>query len=487
MAVLDGIVTVIGSATEVAVQPYTTFPWAMLLNGAMGGIGFYALRIILLTVCLKLILSPLDFFQRYKMRKNQLITMRLKPQMEKLEKAYGGNPRVLQQKQAELNKREGMSYLASCLPMIVTLVVFMWLWSALRTNAEYKQFSNYFLIYEKYDDAYVQSFGTYEEDGKEVSWYDENADRLSLSFGDKYTAAFDEAYVNAPAGEDAKETAYVSAYANAEVVADDEFGEAYFELFARSYADSFDDYVVTHTGSDTLREDAGEYAFLIASDKVAQSYCRIAAQTAAYDYFYSVGDYKDEGYSYDSFLWIRDIWSPDTPWSNSVAENKSDFVSRVGSYATDASRSGLSPELLEKAVGSYDVVMSRIISSGETGVNGYMVLPILAVALNIVSQIIMRKQQKKSGQDVQLGQNKGCMTAMVVIMPLLMAYFAFIYCAAFTLYMVLNSVMSLLINLVTSGISRRMIPVDTVITKDGGEFVERYGRPDPNKTDKTKK
>src|SRR5699024_7150887 len=100
MALLSGIATVVG---EIAIQPYTTFPWALLLNGAMDGIGFYALRIILLTVCLKLILSPLDFFQRYKMRKNQLITMRLKPQMESLEKAYGNNPKVLQQKQAELN------------------------------------------------------------------------------------------------------------------------------------------------------------------------------------------------------------------------------------------------------------------------------------------------------------------------------------------------------------------------------------------------
>ena len=118
----------------------------------------------------------------------------------------------------------------------------------------------------------------------------------------------------------------------------------------------------------------------------------------------------------------------------------------------------------------------------ETGVNGFMILPILAVALNIVSQIIMRKQQKKSGQDAQLGQNKGCMTAMVVIMPLLMAYFAFIYCAAFTLYMVLNSVMSLLINLVTTGITRKMIPISASVTKEGGEFVEKYGRPDPNKT-----
>ncbi len=484
MAVLDGIMTVIGSAAEAGVETYTTFPWAMLLNGAMGGIGFYALRIILLTVCLKLILSPLDFFQRYKMRKNQLITMRLKPQMEKLEKAYGNNPKVLQQKQAELNKREGMSYLASCLPMIVTLVVFMWLWSAMRTNAEYKQFYNYFQIYERYDAAYVQSFGAYGEEGSETSWYDAAADRLSLDFGDEYIDAFGTEYGTDGRGD--KETAYAVAYANAEVQASDEFSEAYFELFARSYADAYDEYVATYESGDTLYADAGEYARLIAAETVADSYCRIAAQTAAYDYFNGTpgSDYEKDGehYEYDSFIWIRDIWSPDTPWSSSVAESGSDFVSRVGTYATDASRSGLSPELLEKAVNSYDVVMAKILAGDETGVNGFMILPILAVALNIVSQIIMRKQQKKSGQDAQLGQNKGCMTAMVVIMPLLMAYFAFIYCAAFTLYMVLNSVMSLLINLVTTGITRKMIPISASVTKEGGEFVEKYGRPDPNKT-----
>ena len=132
MALLTGLTSVVGS---INVDVYNTFPWALILNSGMSGIAFYALRIILLTVCLKLILSPLDFFQRYKMRKNQLITIRLKPQMEKLEKTYGGNPKELQQKQAELNKREGMSYLASCLPMIVTLIVFIWLWNSLRTNA----------------------------------------------------------------------------------------------------------------------------------------------------------------------------------------------------------------------------------------------------------------------------------------------------------------------------------------------------------------
>ena len=71
------------------------------------------------------------------------------------------------------------------------------------------------------------------------------------------------------------------------------------------------------------------------------------------------------------------------------------------------------------------------------------------------------------------------MTAMVIVMPLLMAYFAFIYCAAFTLYMVVNSTMSLLINLVTSAITRRIVPTHSGGGHSGAS-VERQGRPDPN-------
>ena len=473
MALLSGIMAAVGGIAEIAVQPYTTFPWAMLLNGAMDGIGFYALRIILLTVCLKLILSPLDFFQRYKMRKNQLITMRLKPQMEKLEKAYGNNPKVLQQKQAELNKREGMSYLASCLPMIVTLVVFMWLWSAMRTNAEYKQFYNYAQIYERYDDAYVQAFGA-DENG--AAWYDDATAGLRADYGDEFVIAFDEAYAGeaAAGGADVKTSAYVAAISNASVTASAEFTTDYFAYYASMYADAFDNYVSGHDSADGgVYAEARTFARLSAADRVASGYCVSEAQSAAYDYFDGVGAYEGDGYAYDSFLWIRDIWSPDTPWSSSIAEDGSDFISRVGTYATDPSRSGLSEEMLEAMVGSYDTVMARILESDKTGVNGYMVLPILAVALNILSQLIMRRQQKKSGQDAQLGQNKGCMTAMVFLMPLLMAYFAFIYCAAFTLYMVVNSSMSLLINLVTSAITRKMIPM-------GGRGTEVHGRPDPH-------
>ncbi len=480
MALLSGITAAASILAEITVQPYTTFPWALILNGAMDGIGFYALRIILLTVCLKLILSPLDFFQRYKMRKNQLITMRLKPQMENLEKAYGNNPKVLQQKQAELNKREGMSYLASCLPMIVTLIVFMWLWSAMRTNAEYKQFDNYVQIYERYDSAYVQAFGS---DGDGYSWYDSATDRLRSDYGDEFETAFGAAYEEAYAADPstARAEAYDTAIADAAVTASAEFATDYFTLFATMYADSYDTYVSSGAGTDyaTLAGNASVVARLTASDRVSSDYCVGKAQREAADFFNGTGAYDGEGYAYDSFLWIRDIWSPDTPWSSSIAEDGNDFVSRVGTYATDASRSGISEEELVKMVSSYDTVMKLILEGDNVGVNGFLVLPVLAVALNIVSQIIMRRQQKKSGQDAQLGQNKGCMTAMVFVMPLLMAYFAFIYCAAFTLYMVVNSAMSLLINLVTTGITRKMIPADSAAGR-AGERIETQGRPDPN-------
>lgn len=481
MAVLGSVTTILGAVAATEITPFADFPWAMILNGAMSGIGFYALRIILLTVCLKLVLFPLDLFQRYKMRKNQLITMRIKPQIEKLEKAYGSNPRVLQQKQAELNKREGMSYLSSCLPMIVTLVVFMWLWWALQTTANYKQFDNYVRIYDVYADAYDQAVGD--------EWLDATTHRLTDAYGEDFRVAYDEAFVSAYDENAEDRSAAVSAAADAAFSAASavecaERETAYYTLYIETYstwfARGFED---TSAYSDT--EKAADLAAEAGSNSAAdvvEQYCQTVAQNDVYDFYFHEGRYAESGgYESDSFLWIKDIWSPDTPWSNSLAPTQAEFETAVGTYATDPSRSGLDEAELERIVGSYETVMARVIDEGEYGTNGFLVLPVLAVALNVVSQIIMRRQQKKSGQDMAAGQNAGCMKAMVFVMPVIMGYFALSYCSAFTLYMVTNSAMSLLINLVSSAISKKMIPIGGEKTGAAtAETVERYGRPDPN-------
>lgn len=479
MAVLSSVYGLAAVASD-GITVFADFPWALLLNVAMGGIGFYALRIIILTVCLKLILFPLDLFQRYKMRKNQLIMVRIKPQLEKLQQVYGNNPQVLQKKQAELNRREGMSYLSSCLPMIVTMIVFIWLWQSLLATAQYKQFDNYITVYNIYSSAYTEVLGDN---------YDASTDSLSANYAKDYRVEFDTAFSNnyeysSDWSETDKQAAIKNAVTSATVSAGEKYTDnnEYFALYVTTYADTFSDFFATIPLSYT-EEQAVSIASEAAANKAAESvvlYSRTAAQNDVYDYYYSLGKYADgNGYKSDSFLWIKDIWYADVPWANSLASTQADFESAIGSYGTDPAKSGLSDAELEKVVGLYSTVMARVISEGEYGTNGYLVLPILAVALNLTLQLIMRRQQKKSGQDLQAGQNSGCLKAMVFIMPFIMGFFALTYCAAFTLYMVTNSLMSLIINLVSTKISNKLVPISGAAVSKGST-VSRYGRPDPN-------
>ena len=118
--------------------------WSWLILNVFSFIGNYGWRIILFTVCLKLVLSPLDIFQRYQARKNQLITLKIRPQMEKLQKMYGDDQQLLAKKQMELNKKAGVKYFSSCLPAIVTLVVFITLlYYGLQPISQYQNFRQY--------------------------------------------------------------------------------------------------------------------------------------------------------------------------------------------------------------------------------------------------------------------------------------------------------------------------------------------------------
>lgn len=475
------------SFVSTTVNNYMTFPWAMLLNGAFAGIAYYGLRIILLTVCLKLLLSPLDLFQRYKMRKNQLISVRVKPQMEKLEKAYGSNPKVLQQKQAELNRREGMSYMSSCLPMIVTMVVFIWLWQSLLGTANFKQFENYARIYDIYEDAYVVAFDKY---------YDADNDTLAASYGENFRVEYGDAFLANYDADDIGGTAEKALAAAKPAIEQTAYADLYVATYSDWYVEAF------AKNADTAYADG--YGSKMATNIVI-SYCETIAQNDVFDYYEGIGEYADgNGYKHDSFLWVHDIWSPDVPWTNSLKKTNAEFKSAIGNYATDPKKSGIGQDKLDKMVDSYETVMARVINESTEGANGYLILPVLAVALNILMQIITRRQQKKSGQDQAAGQNAGCMKAMVFIMPIIMGIFALMYCAAFTLYMVTNSAMSLLINLVTTQISKKMVPIDGEKKIKAGKEdkesktdkdkkskvsdVERYGRPDPNsKKDSDKK
>lgn len=170
MAFLNSIVNFFSTATAIA--PSITAPgkmWHLLILNVFNFVADYGWRIVLFTVLLKLVLSPLDFFQRYKMHKNQKITERLKPTMEKIQKQYAGDQQAFSQKQMELNRKEGYSYFSSCLPMIVTLVVFITLWASMNTVAQYMTFKQYVEMYDEFETAYVQVVDENDQSSANVS------------------------------------------------------------------------------------------------------------------------------------------------------------------------------------------------------------------------------------------------------------------------------------------------------------------------------
>ncbi len=137
--------------------------WATLIK--IFDVGSYAWTIILFTIVLKLILTPLDFFQRYYTNKTARQQAKLRPQLEKLQKQYGNNQTLLYQKQNELYKRSGFSMKGSCIVMLVymvaTLVIFLTLFNSIQYIAGFKMKTQFDTLKETYYSSYNPNYNTY--------------------------------------------------------------------------------------------------------------------------------------------------------------------------------------------------------------------------------------------------------------------------------------------------------------------------------------
>ncbi len=107
-------------------------------------IGNFGWTVIVFTIALKLVLFPLDFWQKAVTRKNNKALKRMKPELDKLRKVHGSNQQVMQQKQMELYKKEGYSMLGSCLPSLITIVLFFLVFSGFNAAVRYE---NQMLVY----------------------------------------------------------------------------------------------------------------------------------------------------------------------------------------------------------------------------------------------------------------------------------------------------------------------------------------------------
>ena len=102
-----------------------------ILNGINSVIHNYGWSMVVFTILIKLILLPLD----YKSRKSMRRMTKLQPQIAKLQKKYANDKEKLNQKSAELYRREGINPMSGCLPMLVSMVILFIMFDAMRTVA----------------------------------------------------------------------------------------------------------------------------------------------------------------------------------------------------------------------------------------------------------------------------------------------------------------------------------------------------------------
>ena len=95
-----------------------------VIRSIIESVGSVGVGIILFSLILKAIVLPFDVYQRISMSKQNAKMKENKDKMEKLQKQYANDKAAYNQKLMEMYKENGISMFSSCLPAILSIVIF---------------------------------------------------------------------------------------------------------------------------------------------------------------------------------------------------------------------------------------------------------------------------------------------------------------------------------------------------------------------------
>ncbi len=105
--------------------------WGKCIDFFVELVGNYGWAIILLTIAIKLILSPIDIIQKRMNKKNADFQAIMQPELQKVQQQYPGDRNKLNQKQMELAKKHNFNMTGTCLTLFITLIVSLIVFSSL--------------------------------------------------------------------------------------------------------------------------------------------------------------------------------------------------------------------------------------------------------------------------------------------------------------------------------------------------------------------
>ena len=368
---------------------WTMDMWSPIIN-LFDFIPNYGFMIIVFTIVLKLILSPLDIWQRKVSRDSMRKQQKMQPELQKLKKQYQNNPQALNQKTMQLYKKEGYNVVGSCLSMLINLIltafIFITLFTGLVGISQEKIYNQYTQLETVYQQTLITEL--------QMNNYDEVTQYIQGLIDNRLTEA-EEALV-AEGVQEPNET---------------QIRQKAYELVAQNdLATEID----------------------IAQANVAEKYEEIK----------------------NNWLWIDSVWRPDTYVSgvpnyndfynianlnDAVGQNEARLNQIAMEYNTITAD-------IQKTYSSWNGYFILVVLSGA--------ITFLSLWLNQKSttaknnQIVVKpvnNSVKQNNQQPEANTNTA-MKIMKFVMPVIMIIFTFSYSAAFALYIVTNSLMGVIIN-----------------------------------------
>lgn len=227
--------------------------WHSIISWFGSWITNYGWAIIVFTIALKLLMSPLDIYQRISTKKQQKYQAVMQPELQAIQAKYANDKEKLNQETAKVYKKYNFNIGGMCFSMLITMglsmVVFFTLYSSLRSYGTEKLYESYSSL----DYAYVQ---TVESDSYSTLTDEEKATTLQIAIEQKYEEVSKQnswLWVKNVWKKDTKESQFVDfdAYANYNGLTDT----------AREDAKARYDYIVKTIDGD--KADANGYYVLI--------------------------------------------------------------------------------------------------------------------------------------------------------------------------------------------------------------------------------
>ncbi len=419
---LDTGVTVFGQTFDVSLN------WiGKLIRWLCNGVGVVGVGIILFSLILKLITLPFDIYQRISMRKQNIQMKANQEQMEKLQKQYANDKEKYNQKVMEMYKANGISVFSSCLPMILSLVIFIVAINAFNAYAQYSNVENYNTLVDAYNSSITRYCTDVTEENYESLVTVSEADgegNISCVVKDSAEGKFVYYAVPAKAAEYealslADKVAYLQDYPTKSYYVDEARAIAENAEIA-AYVDNHTDVPAGEAVSDYL-EDTAQNAVVVAYDE------KVKPST--------------------SFGWMKNIWVTDASYKHPVLD-ASDFASEAKQEKFYVDGEKVEYDDMSRYTNAYsDVAYNEVtakLTEQKKAANGYFILIALSIGTILLQQFVMQRSQKEQQKFSSVDGMAGSQQKMMMfIMTGMFAIFSFMYSSAFSIYLITSNLFSL--------------------------------------------